>query len=141
MFSSGTECRVLVHPSIKPAPVFSFERLDNLQVNAGASCKQMKRIVNFIRCTAGKKSVPSYHARHMGENVKSLLDFYKQGTFEFDVDNSVVKQKRPVVWANAEELVEAVIGKRNLTGYYIIKLMADGGRVFFLSFDDHSICN
>lgn len=35
------------------------------------------------------------------------------------------------MWANAEELLETVLEKRNLIGNFIIKVMADGGQGFF----------
>ena len=46
--------------------------------------------------------------------------------FEFEVDKNKF-EKRPVIFANAEDLLETIIEKRNLVGNYIIKVMADGG--------------
>lgn len=45
--------------------------------------------------------------------------------------NGDTKKKRPVVWANAEELLEFVLQERQVIGYYIVKIMADGGQGFF----------
>ncbi|CAH1109213.1 unnamed protein product [Psylliodes chrysocephalus] len=67
----------------------------------------------------------------MTENSKTLLDIYHQDQVEFDVENSGAKEKRTVIWANAEELIESVIEKRKLEGFYLIKIMADGGQGFF----------
>lgn len=36
-----------------------------------------------------------------------------------------------MVWANASNLLDEVIEKRNLTGSYIVKVMADGRQGFF----------
>ncbi|CAH1106663.1 unnamed protein product [Psylliodes chrysocephalus] len=41
------------------------------------------------------------------------------------------KEVRPVVFANAEELLEAVIQNRKLEGNFLIKVIADGGQGFF----------
>lgn len=41
------------------------------------------------------------------------------------------KELRPVVWADATELVDAVVNSREIVGYYAVKLMADGGQKFF----------
>ena len=38
---------------------------------------------------------------------------------------------RPVVWADAEKLIETVLDKRYFVGDYLVKVMADGGQGFF----------
>ena len=119
---------------MKPTEVkkteISFEKLDNLQNNIGASVNQMKKIANFMSCSARKKSIPSHYSKHLSEHCKSLSDIYNEQWLEFDAEGDK-KEIRPVVWADAETLLDAVIDKRNLCGYYVIKLMADGGQGFF----------
>lgn len=41
------------------------------------------------------------------------------------------KKGRPVVWTDAEELLEAVLKDRSLFGNYDLKVMAYGGQGFF----------
>lgn len=42
-----------------------------------------------------------------------------------------MKKIRPVVWANAGEVLEAVLDNRNQISNCDIKIMADGGQGFF----------
>ena len=62
-------------------------------------------------------------------------DIYKEDLLEFDVDrgkdNKIIKEKRSVIWANAEELVQAIVDKLQIVGGYQIKVMKDGGQSFF----------
>ena len=71
----------------------------------------------------------------MSEKSKSLDFVYKTKILDFDTEDKRGKEKRPVIYANAEELVEAALDKRNLEGNYVInyviKVMADGGQGFF----------
>ncbi|CAH0559569.1 unnamed protein product [Brassicogethes aeneus] len=51
---------------------------------------------------------------------------------EFEVGEiNSLKQKRTVVWADAEELVEMVLNERKLIGNYTVKIMADSGQGSF----------
>ena len=38
--------------------------------------------------------------------------------------------KRPVIWADAEQLLEAVFTGRQIIGNYTVKVMVDGGQGF-----------
>lgn len=139
-----------------PKPVtFSAEELNNYQNESGHSGKQMKNIITFIRSTAGRKSIPPDYFKQVSQRAKTLENVYRSDTLEFDVENNAanqkkaiggqknskqkrtvakkitLKQRRPVVWANAEEILNTVIDKRGLIGNYLVKVMADGGQGFF----------
>lgn len=122
--------RVVVNPNEKKDITFSEERLDNLRVNLGLSSNKMKSIANFLRSNVGRKSVPVDYKKHMSEKSKLLQDIYKKDKYFFDCDDAK-KEERPVVYANAEELFDAVIMERKLEGNVCVKAMADGGRGFF----------
>ena len=36
-----------------------------------------------------------------------------------------------MIWAEAEEIIEFIVDKREIIGYSLIKIMADGGKGFF----------
>ena len=110
---------------------FSLENLDNYHTDTAHSARQMNRLATFIRHSAGRKSVPSNYSSHISERTKLLEDNYEISTLEFDTKNTKVKEKRPVIWTNAEKIVESVLEKRNFVGNYTIKVMADGGQGFF----------
>lgn len=111
--------------------IFTTENLDNLKNNTCASYKTMKKLTNFIRCSAGRKSIPKNYMQHVSEKTNTLEKFYKSNVLKFDVEKSNLKEDRTVIWADAEELLEAVIDERNLIGNYVVKVMADGGQGFF----------
>lgn len=89
----------------------------------------MRKLANFIRSTAGRKSVPSGFEKHLSEKSKTLNDVYKEDVREFETDKEKI-EKRPVVWADAEELLKAVLENKNQIGNFKIKVMADGGQGF-----------
>ena len=91
----------------------------------------MNRLAKFIRHSAGRKSVPSNYSSHISERTKLLKDNYEISIFEFDTKNTSGKEKRPVIWTNAEKIVESVLEKRNFVDNYTIKVLADGGQGFF----------
>lgn len=122
--------KIVLNPSEKPSIVFDTKTLDNFQTNVNASANDMKKITSMLRSAAGRKSVPSYYNDHVSARSRDLDDVYQTSLAYFDTDSGG-KQERPVVWANAEQLVEAVVTKRNLIGNYKIKIMADGGQGFF----------
>lgn len=111
--------------------IFLEEKLDNFQNVTGSSSNHMRKLANFIRSTVGRKSIPKNYQSHMSEKSKSLEDCYKTGEYEFDIKKGEPKQSRPVVWADSETLLEAVIRERNYIGNYLIKVMADGGQGSF----------
>ena len=73
-------------------------------------------MTNFLRCTVGKQSVPTYYSKYISEESKQLQDVYKDGIFEFETENKAAIEKKPVVWTDAEELLEAIVKERNLIG-------------------------
>lgn len=98
----------------------------------GVSSNQMKKVTNFLRSNAGKQSVPAFYNTKHVENSRKLEHLYKEGVFDFDIGkNKMEKEKRPVVWADAEELLNAILEERGETGNVLIKVMADGGQGFF----------
>ena len=91
----------------------------------------MKKLSNFIQSTAGRNAVPSHAIKTLSDRSKALQDLYTGGFYEFDIEQSSVKHKRPVIWADAEQLLEAVLTGSQIIGNYTVKVMADGGQGFF----------
>lgn len=129
--TGGRKLRVSVNPKEKKNFEFTEESLDNFRIHTSSSITKMKDVTNFIRCTTGRKSVPKNYLQHMLDSSKTLEGIYKHGFYEFDSEISTTKQKRPVVYADAQQLLDAVIEKRNLIGNILIKAMADSGQKFF----------
>ncbi|CAH0556510.1 unnamed protein product [Brassicogethes aeneus] len=127
----GLIARIVINPKMAKDPFFSENNLDNFQSNTSSSLNQMETLTNFIRSCAGKNAVPAKYRLHASKNSKILSSFYKQGLYEFETNEKREEQNRAIVWADAEELVKAVIEKRNYIGKPEIKLMADGGQGFF----------
>lgn len=92
----------------------------------------MKKLANFIRSSAGRKSVPKNYNQHLYEKSNMLEHIYKEGFYEFETSKDGIKQ-RPVVYATASELVDFVFENRNIEHIEQskIKVMADGGQDFF----------
>ena len=61
-----------------------------------------------------------------------MENIYKEGFYEFQTDKEGIRN-RPVVYANATELLDFVFEKRNIEHIEKtkIKRMADGGQDFF----------
>lgn len=126
--------RVAINTKERKNVHFTAETLDDYQVKTGASGRNMTKLTNFIRKTAGRNSVPADYRTHCSETGKILETFYSEGIFEFDVGSgkSAKQESRPVVYARASDLLEAVIKERNLKGNYSVKVMADGGQGFLI---------
>lgn len=101
-----------------------------LQSSMGASKRHMCKLSNFLRAHAGRASVPKDYKLHLYSKSNLLADIYDHGIYEFDVTDSKLKSQRPVIWADAEKLLDAVLQKRNVIGKYSVKVMADGGQGF-----------
>lgn len=128
----GPKTTICVKPRREKSPEFPVESLANFKTNTGSSYNQMKKFVTFVRQYAGKKSVPSFAVQQISIKDKALSDFYFDSEFEFDTPGSKgPREKRPCIWADAQELVEAVVDERKLVGSYTVKVMADGGQGFF----------
>lgn len=148
--TGGRNARVVLNPVCKNPVFFSEDKLDNFVANTGLlliniivliikimivslgmTLNQMEKVTNFIRTTAGKKSVPPYYRHHASKKAKVLEDVYQCGAYDFDVEKMPEKEKRPVVYADADDLLNVVLEARNQHGEIVIKLMADGGKGFF----------
>lgn len=95
------------------------------------SLTQLEKVTNFIRATAGKRSIPPYYRDHASKKAKTLEDVYQCGHYNLDVEKEPEKENRPVVYADAEALLNSVMEARKQYGEVVIKLMADGGKGFF----------
>ena len=126
----GKSLEIAVKPEEKKV-FFDEKKLDNYQVNVDESLNGMKKLTNFIRSSAGQDSVSPNYYEHMHKKGNILKPLYKNGVYKFDVEKQDKKEDRPVVWADAESLVDKVVKERQLIGNYQIKLMADGGQNFF----------
>lgn len=150
--SGGSNTKIVVNPKPQKEAFYSVDELDNFYINSGRvlgclttfhisytnniqisglSLQKMEKFTNFLRSTVGKKSVPPYYRRHVSQKAKCLESLYKSDSLEFEIEKSEDKQLRPVVWADAEELLDAVMAQREETGGVKIKLMADGGQGSF----------
>lgn len=91
----------------------------------------IKKVTNFIRAGAGRGSVPVGYNNHAAAFSKSMENLYKVGIHQFDVEKENEKQDRPVVFGDAEDLLQKVIDARGLQNDFYVKVMADGGQGFF----------
>ena len=128
ILTAGRVKRMTINPVLNKNVLFDEESLDNL---IGASSSEMKKVTNFLRCHVGRKSIPVAYSKHMTDMSNLLKDVYKTGEYEFECAKSANKALRPVVYADAEELLDVVIEKRNLQGNVTVNVMADGGQGFF----------
>ncbi|CAH0558605.1 unnamed protein product [Brassicogethes aeneus] len=128
--TGGKQAKIIINPVNKKKVEFSQERLNQYQIHSGSSSNQMRILTNFLRSNAGKKSVPKNYRNSVKEKSQILQSIYQSGTYEFEIDHGR-KEKRPAIWADAEELVNMVIEQRRHIGNCKIKIMADGGQGFF----------
>lgn len=126
----GSKVRIALNPKPNKQVVFDAKKLDDFHVNSGVSCNHMKKMTSFLRNSAGRKSVPVSYEQNISQKLRTLEDVYMDDVFQFDTGNDQ-KENRPVIWADAEELLDAVVEKRGQIGIPKIKLMADGGQGFF----------
>ena len=133
--TGGRQTKIVLNPSIKKSISFDEESLDNFRINVGVPGNQMRKITNFIRCKVGRKSIPLRYAKHVSDKSKILSDVYKHEVHYFDCESSSNKEKekllRPVVYADAEELLDAIIEHRKIEGNVLVKVLADGGQGSF----------
>lgn len=128
--TKGSKMRVVVNPSVQENMKFTEVSLDNFRANVGLSKNKMNKVTNFLRAHAGKNSVPTHYREHMVEQSKLLEDVYHSAKYSFECDGGQ-QGMRPVVFANAEEIIEAVVRERDFEGTTCVKVMADGGQGFF----------
>lgn len=128
--TKGSKMRVVINPTKPKEIIFSKESLDNVKVNLNLSQNKMIKVTNFLRSAVGKNSVPSHYQDHMSKKSKTLKDIYRKDKFKFECEGKKVDE-RPVVYADAEELLEAVVKERGFEGNVLVKITADGGQGFF----------
>ncbi|CAH0560625.1 unnamed protein product [Brassicogethes aeneus] len=87
-------------------------------------------MTNFIRSNIGRYAVPKEYLTHISKTAKTLENVYHEGVFKFDVEHKSTKEERPVIWADAQELLDNVVEYRNLIGHCNVKITADGGQGF-----------
>lgn len=128
---TGKKTRISINKKSAKEIIFSPERFHNFQANTTSSSNYMKKLVNFIRSNVGRKSVPSNYNHSMQEKQKSMETIYQETFSNFETKEGIIK--RPVVYANASELLEFVFEQRNVEAIHEtkIKLLADGGQHFF----------
>ena len=90
----------------------------------------MKKVTSLIRSNTGRSALPSNYVEHMSKESKKLKHLYHLDELLFDTDCKEGKEKRPVVWANAEELLDYVVSDRKIIGHRNVKVMMDGGQGF-----------
>ncbi|CAH1104522.1 unnamed protein product [Psylliodes chrysocephalus] len=127
----GSKARVQLNPRIVEDIVFPEKSLDNFQLHMGSSLNQMAKFTNFLRTHVGRKSVPSNYREHLGNKSRILEDVYQTEKLYFDCESGDKKSERPVVYGNAEQLLDIVLEERQQVGNVNIKVMADGGQSFF----------
>lgn len=125
----GSKMRISVNPKVLKQRSIPLENLDNFRVNEGIPYNLMKKFNNFIRSNVGRKAIPAHYEKHMTETSNILDYMYHVVTMNFDTD--IGTEKRPVIWADAQELLECIIEKRQFIGHVNVKVMADSGQGFF----------
>ena len=129
--TKGLKARVTLNPSLSTHVVkFSHEALNNLQTYLNnISNKHMKNIAKWLRVHGGRDSVEPGYANTVTKVGQKLADLYKLEYHNFEGKEGI-KVKRPVVYADAEELVATVTDARGYLGVVFVKVMADGGQGF-----------
>ena len=129
--TKGRPCNVILNPKITPTIQIPEEMFVNVQNNMGLSMNDMKKLTNFVRAAIGRKSVPKNIFSHLAKQTKLLKDMYEIGFDKFDVDDSGVKEIRPIIYGVSSELLDFVVAERKMEGNLSIQIMADGGKEFF----------
>ena len=113
----GKDTRLSINMKEQKKVEFTEQQLDNYQANTTTSGNGMIKLSNFLRSTAGRNSVPKFYKNHVSKKAKSLEELYNVEIFDFDTDKKGdVQSKRSVVYADAEELLESVLERRNVLG-------------------------
>ena len=126
--TNGRKLRISINPEEKKAVKYSKEDLHNLQGALGTSNNNMHVVTNFIRCKAGRNSIPTNYKQQLSNSTTEFKNMYKNKTVEFDGYGGT-KTSKPMIFADATEIVELVSSERGYSDY-IIKILADGGQKF-----------
>lgn len=117
--------------------MFTKEAMQEYKVMFNASHREMKKFSTFVRSKHGRGAVPAYCDKYLSEQSKVLEEVYQEGVFEFDIEGKDDKEEskkelRPVIFADASELLVAVCEKRGISAYDVeLKLLTDGGQDFY----------
>ena len=77
----------------------------------------MKGVANWCRTNLKRNSISVGYKDHLQETSSSLADLYHLNeNVLFDGEGDQGEVKRPVVWANCEEVLERVCTDRNYVG-------------------------
>ena len=129
--SKGKPTRVTLNPEPVKSTVISHDKLDQLQSGLGnLSNTAMKGTANWIRTVFGTKSIEPGYADHVVDISKKLEDLYHVKEDMFDLEGGK-RDTRPIVFANAEEILDRVMEERNDVGYPNVIALADGRGGFF----------
>ena len=127
--TQGRKMRVAINPEKQRELNCSLSELSNLQSSLGnISNNNMQVVTNFIRCKAGKKSIPSNYKQELSKATSEFKHLYQHKTIEFDGYGGT-KVSRPIVFTKASEIVHTVASERGCSNY-IVKILADGGQKF-----------
>lgn len=128
---NSKKLKLHLHSKNKSDIIFSSQDLDEFQNHMDMSNTSMKKVTRFLRVHAGKNSVPKNYREHFSFKSKIFEKVYNCSSCDFEVENSKLKESRPVIWADAENLLNVILTERNIIGNYKVKVMADGGQGFF----------
>lgn len=132
LVSKGKPTRVLINPSTSSQPVISHEDLDNLQAGVGnLSNTKMRGVANWCRTTFGRKCVEVGYKEHLTDKSTHLKDLYQLQYENLEVDRSGTSKQRPIVYANAKNIVERVCAERDYESTPNVIITIDGGGGFF----------
>ena len=127
--TKGAKARVTLNPKTVETTQFSNESLAELQLHLNnISNRHMKGIAKWLRVHGGRSIVEPNFANHITKKGMILSDLYNLSKLSFEDGDETVE--RPVVWANAEDLLSAVADERGIGGQLFVKVMADGGQGF-----------
>ena len=127
--TKGAKARVTLNPKTVETTKFSNESLAELQLHLNnISNRHMKGIAKWLRVHGGRSIVEPNFANHITKKGMILSDLYNLSKLSFEDGDETVE--RPVVWANAEDLLSAVADERGIGGQLFVKVMADGGQGF-----------
>lgn len=73
----------------------------------------MNKIAYFITNSTDRKAVSAYYSRHVSERTNLLEGLYKISSLKFETSKTNVKEKMPLSWTDANEIVNVVLRKRN----------------------------
>ena len=129
--TQGAKLSIVVNPeSSDPKQKLSHDDMRELQSKLGLSNSRLKDAGHWIRKTFGRKTIQPYFRESTSEALKEFDDLYQEEVLPFHTTTGTETAK-PLIYAEAETLLDFVCNKRNLTGDLIIKLYMDGGQGTF----------